>query len=324
MSNESSLKRVLLTGCAGFIGSHVLEALLRSGQYQIIGVDNLWTGTQQNLDLAFTSVGVQNAIDRFDYREEHLDEFTEYAGLDAVIHLAALDSVSRSIDSPRTVHGANVNAFFDCLNRARKAGVKRFIYASSSAVLHLDNPYAVTKRINELYAECFNRAYKTMECIGLRYFNVYGPRQNPYGKHAPLVAKVIRAMKENSPITIYGDGSATRDFIHVTDAARATLSMLSSKRAPPGYDYDVCTGRSETVQQVINYALEHFPDYDAPIHKVERRLFERQHSEGDPAMLGFLSDFKAHIQLKQGISETVKQWVPYVIKGGSHPAFLKE
>jgi UDP-N-acetylglucosamine 4-epimerase len=246
-----------ITGVAGFIGSNLLEALLRLNQ-KVIGLDNLATGHFGNLTQVQSAVG--SALwKNFTWIEGDTQDAAAcqkaVRGADYVLHQAALGSVPRSIAHPADSNASNVTGFVNMLWAARQNAVQRFVYASSSSVYgdaatlpqveeNIGNclsPYAVTKRVNELYAGVFARCYG-MQCIGLRYFNVFGPRQDPNGAYAAVIPKWISAMIQNEPVYINGDGSTTRDFCYVANVVQANI--LAAATANP-----------EAVNTVYNIAL---------------------------------------------------------------------
>lgn len=249
--------RWLVTGCAGFIGSHLVETLLRLGQV-VVGLDNFATGHQRNLN------EIENSLDASQWRKFHLiqgdirDPQTCRAaceGIDHVLHQAALGSVPRSLADPLATNAANIDGFLNMLIAARDAGVRRFVYAASSstygdhpalpkveeAIGRPLSPYAVTKLVNELYADVFGRCYG-FESIGLRYFNVFGPRQDPEGAYAAVIPRWTRAMLLGEQVLINGDGETSRDFCYVANAVQANLLAAT-------------TDNREAVNQVYNIAL---------------------------------------------------------------------
>jgi len=256
-----------VTGCAGFIGSHLIETLLKLNQ-KVVGLDNFATGHRKNLNLVRKAVG-KKAWKRFHFVRgdiRKLKDCYKAFGLkmpkvgsgqmavgeglkvnanrprhtahsvDIVLHQAALGSVPRSIKDPLSTHEVNVTGFVNMLIATRDAGVKRFVYASSSSVYGDSpvlpkredrigrqlSPYAVSKYTNELYAGVFGRCYG-LETIGLRYFNVFGPRQDPNGPYAAVIPRWIAAIKKGEPVQIYGDGKTSRDFCYVDNAVQANL-----------------------------------------------------------------------------------------------------
>jgi nucleoside-diphosphate-sugar epimerase len=254
-------KKVLVTGGAGFIGSNLVEALLNLGA-SVIVLDNLETGRYENL------VGFEkNPLFQFlkgDIRNQE-DCLKALDGVDVISHQAALGSVPRSIEFPHNTHAVNATGFLNMLHAAKEKGVKRFVYASSSSVYgdstispktigsegNLLSPYAVTKALNEQYAAVYARLHK-METVGLRYFNVFGPKQDPNGVYAAAIPKFVDRMIKGEEITIHGDGEQTRDFTYVKNAVKANLLALSTENeAAFGRAYNVACGHFFTLNAVI-------------------------------------------------------------------------
>ena len=253
----------LVTGSAGFIGSHLIETLLRAGQ-KVTSLDNFATGHQRNLDEVRALVGEQ-AWANHRFREGDIadvDTCREACqGVDAVLHQAALGSVPRSIADPINSHRANATGFLNMLVAARDAGVKRFVYAASSSTYGDSpnlpkvedvignplSPYAVTKYLNELYAQVFQRCYG-FETVGLRYFNVFGPRQDPDGAYAAVIPRWIAAMLKQQACTINGDGETSRDFCYVANAVQANLrAAYAPLDASTAQVYNVAVGDRTTL-----------------------------------------------------------------------------
>lgn len=252
--------RILLTGGCGFIGSHIADFLIQHPQVEELRImDNLATGFMSNLGhhlhspkLKFFEKDIRNADDCMELVE----------GVDAICHQAALGSVPRSIADPLTTHEVNLSGFLHILNAAREHGVKKMVYASSSSVygsLQTDvkyetqlgaplSPYAVTKQGNEMYAEAFARSYG-MQITGFRYFNVFGPRQNPHGPYAAVVPLFISAALAQLPATIFGDGSITRDFTYVANVVKANTNALFAPLAaiPQHTVYNVACGATTSL-----------------------------------------------------------------------------
>lgn len=247
----------LVTGAAGFIGSNLVEALLRGGQ-KVVGLDNFATGHQRNLDELQRLLPGEFASNfrmvEGDIRDlETCQSVIE--GVDYVLHQAALGSVPRSIDDPLTSHNANVTGFLNMLDAARQANVKRFVYAASSSTYGDSaelpkreerigeplSPYAVTKLVNELYAAVYARAYG-FKATGLRYFNVFGPRQDPNGAYAAVIPKWVAAMIGDETVTINGDGLTTRDFCYVANAVQANIRAALAPDEAQGEVYNVAVG----------------------------------------------------------------------------------
>jgi UDP-N-acetylglucosamine 4-epimerase len=241
MSEKLSPQRSwLVTGAAGFIGSHLVETLLQKGQ-RVVGIDNFSTGKRENIDyLRQSAEPEQRQLFTFfeqDIRDrEGLADLVKRHAPDIILHQAALGSVPRSIADPIASHQSNVDGFVHMLEAARLAHVKRFVYASSSSVYgditdsakvesrigECLSPYAVTKRCNELYAQVFGRTYG-METIGLRYFNVFGPRQDPKGPYAAVIPRWLEAIRSGEQAVMYGDGSTSRDFCFVRNVVQANI-----------------------------------------------------------------------------------------------------
>lgn len=256
----------LITGAAGFIGSNLLEVLLRLGQ-KVVGLDNFSTGSEQNLKEVRNIVG-----DRYwrNFRFVNGDITNPQdckgavRGVDYVLHQAALGSVPRSISDPVSTDRTNVGGFLNVLVAAEEAGVKRFVYASSSATYgdHHElpkvedrigqplSPYAVTKYVNELYASVFVRLHG-LETIGLRYFNVFGERQDPNGAYAAVIPRWIGNLLDNQPCTINGDGRTTRDFCYAANVVQANLLAAKATREDAANQvYNVAFGERTTLNEL--------------------------------------------------------------------------
>ena len=254
----------LVTGAAGFIGSHLVETLLGLSQ-RVVGVDNFATGKRENIDLA----GKGNPL--FTFYEGSVDDAsfmaTAMSGVDVVLHQAALGSVPRSIKDPMASHRANVDGFITTLNAAREAGVKRFVYASSSSVYGDEpnlpkeearigqplSPYAATKRINEVYAAVFERNYG-IKTVGLRYFNVFGPRQDKDGPYAAVIPVWVGRLLGGEACTINGDGETSRDFCYVKNAVAANI--LSGVEDGADGVYNVACGAQTTLNELFGFLKE--------------------------------------------------------------------
>jgi UDP-N-acetylglucosamine 4-epimerase len=252
-----------VTGAAGFIGSHLLEVLLKCGQ-KVIAVDNFSTGRRDNIEEVKESVGAK-AWEHCTFVEGSVCDFELMnevcQGVDVVLHQAALGSVPRSIEQPVQANEANVSGFVTLLTAAKNQGVTRFVYASSSSVYGDDHhdmksednlgrllsPYAVTKRVNELYAGVFSSLFPIVT-IGLRYFNVFGPRQDPNGAYAAVIPRWIKKLKSGEQCEIFGDGTTSRDFTFVDNVLFANI--LASKVSVELF------GESVTSSVVINIACE--------------------------------------------------------------------
>lgn len=314
--------RWLVTGVAGFIGSNILEELLRLGQ-QVTGLDNYCTGYKSNLESVRAGVG-EDAWAGFRMVEGDITDPAACReacdGVRYVLHQAALGSVPRSIVDPVTSDRINVGGFVNMLTAAKDAGVSRFVYASSSSVYgdHPDlpkfeaaignqlSPYAVTKRANELYAEVFGRCYG-LEALGLRYFNIFGPRQDPDGAYAAVIPKWFDALLRGEPVFVNGDGQTSRDFCYVENAVRANiLAALTRHPDAPGKAYNVACGSRTTLSELYvllrDLAATRNPAAAEaePTHRAER-AGDVRHSLADISRARTLLGYEPRVQIKQGL-----------------------
>jgi UDP-N-acetylglucosamine 4-epimerase len=259
-------QRWLITGCAGFIGSNLLETLLKLDQ-TVVGLDNLSTGFQRNLDevrsLVANSQWQRFTFLRGDIRDPRMCRHA-VANVDKVLHQAALGSVPRSIADPLATHDANINGFLHMLVAARDAQVSSFVYAASSSTYgdHPGlpkveerigkplSPYALTKYVNELYADVFFRCYG-LRTVGLRYFNVFGKRQDPHGAYAAVIPTWIAAMMAGRQVKIHGDGSTSRDFCYVDNAVQANLLAAMVPVETGSAVYNVAVNEATTLNQLF-------------------------------------------------------------------------
>lgn len=257
----------LVTGAAGFIGSNLVEHLLESGQ-SVVGLDDFSTGHQRNLDDVRDAVGPA-AWDRFRFVAGDISELGPCQagcdGVDIVLHQAARGSVPRSIEDPIATNRSNITGFLNMLVAARDAGVGRFVYACSSSTYgdhpglpkvedqigQQLSPYAVTKYVNELYANVFQRTYG-LETVGLRYFNVFGRRQDPDGAYAAAIPKWIALMLQGEPCQIYGDGETSRDFCYIENVLQANiLAATVADASATGEVYNVACGERTTLNELF-------------------------------------------------------------------------
>ena len=263
---EKKPKKWLVTGVAGFIGCNLLETLLELDQ-TVVGLDNFSTGHRHNLDQIEASVGPGRWGD-FTFLEGDICDLgtchKAVAGVDYVLHQAALGSVPRSIDDPITTNQSNIDGFLNMLVAARDAGVGRFVYAASSSTYgdHPDlpkvedkigrplSPYAVTKLVNEVYADVFARTYG-IETMGLRYFNIFGPRQDPEGAYAAVIPKWAREMFKGEVSQIYGDGDTSRDFCYIANAVQANL-LAATTENPDALNevYNIAVGERTSLNEL--------------------------------------------------------------------------
>jgi UDP-N-acetylglucosamine 4-epimerase len=268
---EATPRTWLITGVAGFIGSNLLEVLLAHNQ-TVVGLDNFSTGYQHNLDLVRKAVSPADWA-RFRFVEGDICDLATCRrvceGVDFVLHQAALGSVPRSIDDPILSNASNVSGFLNMLVAARDAGVKSFVYAASSATYGDEpslpkveecigsplSPYAVTKYVNELYADVFNRCYG-FAAIGLRYFNVFGPRQDPAGAYAAVIPLWFASMLRGESIRINGDGETSRDFCFIHNVVQANILSALAQGDARGTVYNVAFGQRITLNELFDAIRE--------------------------------------------------------------------
>ncbi len=292
----------LVTGVAGFIGSNLLETLLKLDQ-RVVGLDNFATGHQRNLDEVQTLVTPAQWAN-FNFIQGDIRELADCEqackGVDYVLHQAALGSVPRSLVDPITTNAANVTGFLNMLVAARDAKVKSFTYAASSstygdhpalpkvedAIGKPLSPYAVTKYVNELYADVFARCYG-FSTIGLRYFNVFGPRQDPEGAYAAVIPKWIASLIKGEPVYINGDGETSRDFCFIANVVQANL-LAATAQSPDALNqvYNVAvgerTGLNELYAQLLRNLQPHYPQLESakPMYR-DFRAGDVRHSLAD-------------------------------------------
>ncbi|MBL0225476.1 MAG: Vi polysaccharide biosynthesis UDP-N-acetylglucosaminuronic acid C-4 epimerase TviC [Geobacteraceae bacterium] len=322
----SSPKTWLVTGCAGFIGSNILEQLLKLDQH-VVGLDNFSTGKQRNLDEVETLV-TKEQWTRFRFIEGDIRDLAvcrqACAGAEFVLHQAALGSVPRSLDDPITTNATNVSGFLNMLVAARDASVRRFVYAASSstygdhpALPKVEDtigrplsPYAVTKYVNELYADVFARSYG-LESIGLRYFNVFGPRQDPDGAYAAVIPRWIAALLRHEPVYINGTGETSRDFCYVQNAVQANLLAASVENAAAvNQVYNVAVNARTDLNQLFallrdGLAANH-PELAGfqPVYR-DFRAGDVMHSLADISKATRLLGYQPTHTIGQGLSEAL-------------------
>lgn len=322
----------LITGVAGFIGSNLLESLLKSNDF-VIGLDNFATGFQRNLDEVREQVtGEQWARFRF-INGDIRDQVTCHeacSGVDFVLHQAALGSVPRSIEDPINTSRTNIDGFLNILVAARDAGVKRFIYAASSSAYgdHPDlpkvedkvgkplSPYAVTKVVNELYAGAFAKTYG-IDCVGLRYFNVFGRRQDPDGAYAAVIPKWTSALIHGEPVFINGDGETSRDFCYIDNVLQANFLAATATHPEAGNQvYNIAVGDRTTLNELYTEILaELLPRYphlsgSKPIYR-DFRPGDIQHSLADITKARQLLGYVPTHRLREGLAEAVEWYASH-------------
>ncbi|MDH1301981.1 MULTISPECIES: SDR family oxidoreductase [Achromobacter] len=319
-------RKWLVTGCAGFIGSNLLETLLKLGQ-TVTGLDNFATGHQHNLDEVRDSVTPEQWA-RFTFIEGDIRDLEACRraaqGVDFVLHQAALGSVPRSLKDPITTNEVNIGGFLNMLVAARDAEVKSFVYAASSSTYgdhpalpkveeNIGNPlspYAVTKYVNELYADVFARSYG-FESVGLRYFNVFGKRQDPNGAYAAVIPKWTAAMIQGEDVTINGDGETSRDFCFVDNAVQANI--LAAMAAPEGRNqvYNVAVSGRSTLNQLFGFLVQALGNQDVAYGKkpvyADFRAGDVRHSQADVSKAGRLLGYEPTHTVLQGL-EVAMPW----------------
>lgn len=323
----------LVTGVAGFIGSNLLEALLIANQ-KVIGLDNFSTGHRHNLDQVETTVGPM-AWSNFTFIEGDIRDLRDCRNackeVDFVLHHAALGSVPRSIEDPILSNENNISGFINILVAARDAGVKRFIYAASSSTYgdHPDlpkvesiigqplSPYAVTKYVNELYADVFSRCYDT-QSIGLRYFNIFGPRQDPNGAYAAVIPQWIAALIKNKPLHINGDGETSRDFCFVENAVQANLlAALTTNPGALNQVYNIAlnerTSLNELYAMMRNLLISKFPHvrHHQPAY-MDFRKGDIRHSQADISKARDLLGYAPTHRVGQGLEQAMNWYLQHL------------
>ncbi len=313
----------LVTGAAGFIGSHLVEDLLLSGQ-SVVGLDNFSTGSRENLQDVARIVGPERwgnfRLAAGDIRDRNAC-LEACAGVDIVVHLAAMASVPASLANPEACHAVNVNGFLKILSSARVSGVKRVVYASSSAVYGDDeglpkvesrlgrplSPYALSKRMDEELADLAWRIYG-LPCIGLRFFNVYGTRQDPKGPYAAVIPLWTEALQKGERPVIYGDGSSTRDFVSVKDVVRAIrLAAGTENAACFGEAFNIAAGTSTSLYELFSLMRAEVAKTRPEAGAIEPRFADFRpgdirHSSADISRARNLLGFEPEISLSQGLS----------------------
>jgi UDP-N-acetylglucosamine/UDP-N-acetyl-alpha-D-glucosaminouronate 4-epimerase len=325
-SIRQSPRRWLITGVAGFIGSHLLETLLKLDQ-PVVGLDSFATGYARNLEEVKEAAGAA-AWRNFTFIEGDIRALADCrracAGVNVVLHHAALGSVPRSVEDPLATHESNLTGFVNMLLATRDAGVARFIYAASSstygdhpglpkvedAIGKPLSPYAVTKYANELYADVFARCYG-LNSLGLRYFNIFGPRQDPEGAYAAVIPKWIAQLIGGEPVYINGDGETSRDFCYVENAVQANLlAATTGNPAALNQVYNVAVAERTTLNQLFELErellIEHFPQVrECRPHYREFREGDVRHSLADISKARKLLGYSPTHRVREGLKEAM-------------------
>lgn len=314
-------KKILVTGGAGFIGSNLCDKLIELNNH-VVCLDNFETGKRENIAHLLEDDNFQlleGDIRNYEDCEKAVD------GVDFILHQAALGSVPRSIKDPITSNATNITGFLNMLTAAKDARVKRFVYAASSSTYGDSkglpkveevigkplSPYAITKYVNELYADVFSKTYG-IETIGLRYFNVFGRRQDPNGAYAAVIPKFVgQLMKGESP-TINGDGNFSRDFTYIDNVVQANLlALVVNNRKAYNTVYNVAYGDRNTLNDLVDYLKEYLSDFDAGIKNIEikngpNRIGDIPHSLASIDKAKKLLKYDPRYSLQEGLKVAVK------------------
>lgn len=325
---KSSPKTWLITGVAGFIGSNLLETLLKLDQ-RVVGLDNFATGYQKNLDEVQSDVTADQWA-RFKFIKGDIRNYRDCEeackGVDYVLHQAALGSVPRSIKDPITTNSANITGFLNMLVSARDANVASFTYAASSSTYgdHPGlpkvedtigkplSPYAVTKYVNELYADVFAKVYG-FKCIGLRYFNVFGKRQDPNGAYAAVIPKWVSAILKDEDVYINGDGKTSRDFCYIDNVIQANILAATAKNSVKNQVYNVAVGERTTLNELLveirSSLLTCGITYKKDPIYLDFRTGDVRHSQANIQKISSSIGYKPNYTVKQGIKKAIKWYV---------------
>jgi UDP-N-acetylglucosamine 4-epimerase len=323
-------RRWLVTGVAGFIGSNLLEDLISLGQ-EVVGLDNFATGHRRNLDDVRRRAG-EEAWARFRFMEGDIARLDDCRAacekVDCVLHQAALGSVPRSLEDPLATNEANITGFLNMLEAARAAAVTRFVYAASSSTYGDSpvlpkregeigkplSPYGLTKYVNELYSDIYARCYG-FETIGLRYFNVFGRRQDPEGAYAAVIPRWIATLLAGEKPTIHGDGETSRDFCYIDNAIQANI-LAAAATAPEALNqvYNVACGGRTSLTELFSIIREFLGEHRPAIAAIEAlhgpfRPGDVRHSQADISKAERLLGYDPPFDVRAGLKETVAWFV---------------
>lgn len=328
---QAQPRKWLVTGCAGFIGSNLLETLLKLDQ-TVVGLDNFATGHQRNLDEVRGLVTPEQWA-RFSFIEGDIRDLDtcrrSVEGVDKVLHQAALGSVPRSLKDPITSNAVNIDGFLNMLVAARDAGAGAFVYAASSSTYGdhpalpkvEDNigrplsPYAVTKFVNELYADVFARSYG-FATVGLRYFNVFGRRQDPNGAYAAVIPKWTAAMIQDETVVINGDGETSRDFCYVDNAVQANILGAMAPEEGRNQVYNVAFGGRTTLNQLFDFLKESLGRqgvrYEKSAEHADFRAGDVRHSQADIGKAGKLLGYQPAFDILRGLDAAMPWYTQFL------------
>lgn len=320
----------VITGVAGFIGSNLVETLLKLNQ-RVVGLDNFATGHAHNLDQVKALVG-RELWTNFEFVEGDICELENCRsvcdGAAYVLHQAALGSVPRSIEDPLLTNQSNIDGFLNMLVASRDAGVDRFVYAASSSTYGDHpalpktedvigkplSPYAVTKYVNELYCDVFSRCYN-LNAIGLRYFNIFGPRQDPEGAYAAVIPKWVASMIKNEPVYVNGDGETSRDFCFIDNTVEANLLAATTQNVDATNQvYNVALSERTTlnhlfemIRSLLAPRFPHLKDF-RPVYR-DFRAGDVRHSQADISKAERLLGYAPKYKIAQGLEEAMDWYV---------------
>ncbi|KXS42127.1 MAG: UDP-glucose 4-epimerase [Candidatus Frackibacter sp. T328-2] len=304
----------LITGAAGFIGSNLVEAVLEMG-YKVKGIDNFSNGRQENIEEFMDN-------DNFKFIKGDVRDYNTCSkaaeGVDYILHQAALGSVPRSMREPLIYEDNNIKGTSNMMEAARANGVKKFVYASSSSVYgdskelpkkegnegQVLSPYALTKSVKEKYAKLYTEAYN-LDCIGLRYFNVFGRRQDPFSEYAAVIPKFIKILKDGKQVEIYGDGEQSRDFTYIENVIEANLKACLSDSKAAGEAFNIAYGERFTINIVYDLMCEKLDLDREPIYASERPG-DIKHSLADISKAKDLLDYDPDWDFKSGFEEAIE------------------
>ena len=321
MNIDLSGKKIVVTGGAGFIGSNLCEILLDK-QNKVICLDNFSTGKKENINPFLANpnfILIEGDIRNLEDCKRAVKD------VDYVLHQAALGSVPRSIKDPITTNDVNISGFLNMLVAAKEAKVKRFVYAASSSTYGDSeslpkvediigkplSPYAVTKYVNELYADVFSKTYG-LETIGLRYFNVFGKRQDPKGAYAAVIPKFINLLIQGKSPVFNGDGTNSRDFTYIDNVVQANLlALISSEEKSVNTVFNVAYGERNSLIELVEYLKRYLSEFDKNISKINvefgpKRAGDISHSHADINKAEKLLNYNPQFSLQKGLKESVK------------------
>ncbi len=316
----------IVTGVAGFIGSHIVETLLDLGQ-TVRGIDNFATGKKSNIEYLSSHKNAKN----FTFIESDINDESRlksvFTGGNFLVHQAALGSVPRSIEEPEATHHSNVTGFLSVLDLARSAGISRIVYASSSSVYgdseilpkveeqvgKVLSPYAASKMCNEVYADAYASSYN-IELVGLRYFNVFGPRQDPDGPYAAVIPRWVDRLSQNLECEIFGDGETSRDFCYIDNVVLANLLSATAEEVSSKHMvFNVACGEKTTLNQlyddIAKYTASITGKATLPVSYKDFRAGDIRHSHADISKISKELSYLPLVFRSEGIEYTVKSFL---------------